>query len=614
MESPEDNFVFHQIVAPVTWEEISFMQEFEIEDGDGTIDCKEFMILAVVRIGSISPELIRRINERFKQLDRKRQGKIAYDDLIVGRRKSVGAKSTKFNRKPSSGKNNVVVADDVSSVRFSNRTSVSYKARNSSVFARRAKSVFAANGTTGKAEIESNIAKIKQLTQHSKRHPVNQVASDCMVIHEFSGQHKGECYSSDDDSDETDSYSRRRSGRRCSFSRSNLDRDHDSDCDCAEKVFGNENLHSAGGDVKTLEASSNGSTATFVEEFKDNRCTNDIGMVDGHNKVVKSSCSNNSEIELHDPSPVALNPNRKRPDNTQKVATTLTPPFNDNDSGSEDGDVLPDLTCATDHEMENGATMNSTTMNGGLNSMMSENGNVTAVPPVDNNTKHDKLALAKKQRRMSQQFVALAQQVHVENNVQVKSKKNNKLQQAKKDRRRSLVEAHRQKKKRWMERICVQFMNFAKSNSAFALYAWLLWLSAGTVFYCLEEDLTVCEALYVSTSIGYGIFWHELTSNNTYAKVYTSLHFCIGVFGVAFAMAIFAGHLVTIKKKWFNEAKQQRSIRVALTTDELWDDFIALYKFYWPKVYAHIFFVIWMVLGIVGGSELAAESTRCLVV
>ena len=160
MESPEDNFVFQQIVAPVTWEEISFMQEFEIEDGDGTIDCKEFMILAVVRIGSISPELIRRINDRFKQLDRKRQGQIAYDDLIVGRRKRFSTKSTNLVRKLTSGSNSVVVADDISSVQFSRRTSVSYKARNNSVFASRAKSVFAANESTTKTEIEFNIAKL----------------------------------------------------------------------------------------------------------------------------------------------------------------------------------------------------------------------------------------------------------------------------------------------------------------------------------------------------------------------------------------------------------------------------------------------------------------------
>jgi len=71
MESPEDVLIYHQIIAPVSSEELSFMQEFFIENGDGIFDSNEFIILAVVRIGAASPELISQINERFRQLDRK---------------------------------------------------------------------------------------------------------------------------------------------------------------------------------------------------------------------------------------------------------------------------------------------------------------------------------------------------------------------------------------------------------------------------------------------------------------------------------------------------------------------------------------------------------------
>ena len=56
-------------------------------DGDGTIDNREFIILTVVRIGAAPPQLITQINERFRMLDRKREGRISYDDLVYGRKK-----------------------------------------------------------------------------------------------------------------------------------------------------------------------------------------------------------------------------------------------------------------------------------------------------------------------------------------------------------------------------------------------------------------------------------------------------------------------------------------------------------------------------------------------
>lgn len=89
MEPPEDQSIFEKIVANVTQEEIDFMKIFGIDDGDGTIDNKEFIILTVVRIGAAPPHLINQINERFRMLDRKREGRISYDDLVYGRKKKI---------------------------------------------------------------------------------------------------------------------------------------------------------------------------------------------------------------------------------------------------------------------------------------------------------------------------------------------------------------------------------------------------------------------------------------------------------------------------------------------------------------------------------------------
>jgi hypothetical protein len=161
-EAPEDNLIFHQIIAPVTQEEISFMQEFEIDDGDGVIDSKEFIILAVVRIGGVSPELIRRIHERFHELDRKHAGKILYDDLIVGRRKPPVTPSP--DEAPATAAATTADARQrAQSIAFPQHSSQRVKARNNSLFMTRAKSVFAASGTAGADEIAANIAKIHRL-------------------------------------------------------------------------------------------------------------------------------------------------------------------------------------------------------------------------------------------------------------------------------------------------------------------------------------------------------------------------------------------------------------------------------------------------------------------
>ena len=499
IESPEDNYIFQQIIAPVTWEEISFMQEFEIEDGDGTIDCKEFMILAVVRIGTVTPNLIRQINERFRQLDRKRKGKIAYDDLIWGRRKH---RIPSFNMvKVESNISREL--SDMSSLRFA-RTSTSYKDRNRSLFANRAKSVFAATGTPEALEIRANIQRIQYLPEADRTVHTNSTCGQVISLSHRSTADIYQGYSGSSDSDE---------------SRDSSDRDD------------NDNL----------------SNVDDVDE-KDS-----IAVVHVEDKY--AICDIESGLDLTS--------NFVAPDIEAKSACT------------EGGDII---------KANEGNDLN------------------VAQPSTGSDSQNIKFKnLAQKQREMDERLHVLAQTMRDEQQVPLKCKTYEKLQLAKSERRRSKVEALDAKGKRCVTRIASKLEKCIRSSWAIVFYIWLLWLSAGTAFYYLEEDLAVYEAIYVSTSIGYGIFWHELTSSNTYAKIYTSLHFCIGVLGVAFAMAVFARNLIIKRKQWFHEVKQQRSIRMALTTEELWNDIVALFEYYWPKVYVHFLFVLWMVLGIVWG-------------
>jgi hypothetical protein len=82
MYSSDEKEIFEKIIADVTPQEIHFMKLFGIDDGDGRITNKEYVILIVVRIGAVRPELIRILHQRFKELDRKCAGFIEYDELM----------------------------------------------------------------------------------------------------------------------------------------------------------------------------------------------------------------------------------------------------------------------------------------------------------------------------------------------------------------------------------------------------------------------------------------------------------------------------------------------------------------------------------------------------
>jgi len=83
---PTNDDLISKLIADITQEELSFMEEYGVIDGDGEVDRSEFIILMTVRIGKASPDLIGTINDRFRELDRRHMKRIPYDDIIAGRR------------------------------------------------------------------------------------------------------------------------------------------------------------------------------------------------------------------------------------------------------------------------------------------------------------------------------------------------------------------------------------------------------------------------------------------------------------------------------------------------------------------------------------------------
>jgi hypothetical protein len=66
----------------VTIEELRMMHKFDLDDGDGEISRAEYILLCSVRLGALSPDLIGKINERFKLLDTSGDGNLSHAEIL----------------------------------------------------------------------------------------------------------------------------------------------------------------------------------------------------------------------------------------------------------------------------------------------------------------------------------------------------------------------------------------------------------------------------------------------------------------------------------------------------------------------------------------------------
>lgn len=70
------------IGAKVTIQELHMMRRFDLDDGDGQISRAEYILLCSVRLGALSPDLISKINDRFKALDTSGDGMLSYAEIL----------------------------------------------------------------------------------------------------------------------------------------------------------------------------------------------------------------------------------------------------------------------------------------------------------------------------------------------------------------------------------------------------------------------------------------------------------------------------------------------------------------------------------------------------
>eukprot|EP00602_Paraphysomonas_sp_CaronLab_P011003 CAMPEP_0185020974 /NCGR_PEP_ID=MMETSP1103-20130426/3622_1 /TAXON_ID=36769 /ORGANISM="Paraphysomonas bandaiensis, Strain Caron Lab Isolate" /LENGTH=812 /DNA_ID=CAMNT_0027552209 /DNA_START=188 /DNA_END=2626 /DNA_ORIENTATION=- len=127
---------------------------------------------------------------------------------------------------------------------------------------------------------------------------------------------------------------------------------------------------------------------------------------------------------------------------------------------------------------------------------------------------------------------------------------------------------------------------------------WILWIVSGTIFYSVHQNLSLAKGLYTSISVGYCVFWTELSQDTT-TKVYTIFHYMFGTVGLASIMALMANSLANSKNEWYVDAMLRQKVIEAAATEGIFDDIYAGIAYYLPKCRAHIAFLLWTAVGVI---------------
>jgi len=84
MNKQDEKSFYKKIASPMSDVELKHMQHFGIENGDGVLDKKEFLILIIIRIGNVKPSDVVDIHKHFRQITRHTGGTIPRSDILLG--------------------------------------------------------------------------------------------------------------------------------------------------------------------------------------------------------------------------------------------------------------------------------------------------------------------------------------------------------------------------------------------------------------------------------------------------------------------------------------------------------------------------------------------------
>mmetsp|Transcript_21133 Transcript_21133/g.39436 ORF Transcript_21133/g.39436 Transcript_21133/m.39436 type:complete len:1004 (-) Transcript_21133:224-3235(-) len=533
LKKTEDQIIYEKMVAPVTQREQEFMEAFGIDDGDGRLDYKEYVILMAVRMGSVPPSLVMEVQERFHMLDRKHCGEIKYSDLMMPAKimsraeriqnflgSSAKSLSGSFNKLSKSFDSN-----DPTAERIPIESSAHQQSSSGRVLP-----------LQSPGEGDGNIVII----------PPDDIPSTSSKVTPFKDKN------SDDDGSEQKNYDTCNLPLRCSDSIEELEvlelpdenresntvgdktekqkrrrddvdkkRDDDStdhDIDCVQSI------RSFDRDIDSVDDGAHGtklgkvSPAEEEEEWED----------DGDYFVMKPLLSTSKEVETRIGGPVMPPASKSSPKMSPKTRRPKKQTFRATMSfGSTDGDATK-------------------------NSLDGQN---------------DKLSLRQKE---------FLEEIEKLRNAQLKIEM--------KDTMSSLV----------------YFLRHQLLPHLPAIILWTSWLLGGALFYIFYEDVSISKGLYMSASMGYGIFWIEYDGDFV-SNAYTLCHFLLGIGMISTAKALLAQNLLSEDKNWYSDAMKAKELEAALETDGCLDCIIALAEYYWPHVKVYFIFLMYLFLGTIFG-------------
>jgi hypothetical protein len=462
------------------------------DDGDGTLDNREFIILTVVRIGAAPPSLISQINIRFEELDRRREGKIKYEDIVYGLRK----KKVHLRFKTVLSKEKLQQMNRM-------RNYASINGGQGEGAGSRVHPVDALT-FTGMCEDDSNIQNVKYVSNDESRKDesagdgsLGSVEGGRVLAAEFDTEPEekfegegAERHHKQVDSDANSELSTRAFLSAVAVADAAVKAVDDvkdfAECGDLEEGVGMDNAACANVDGAAGEACS------ALVDRKEDKCSFHNASFDQQESLVSRALTPKT------PSSVSFRMfTMAAAVDAMKISAAVQESENSTRAGG--GDILLQR-CSSN--MSSSSRRVRRIENLGLNN-------------EDPNNNNDLLASQKSGREI------------------VKESEFGCCNRA---------TGH-------PAVLWTRASPYLKDPYLQALLAWVMWLLSGTLFFKFHTHVGWCRALFQSVSIGYGIFWIPIDPG-PFSHAYIRLHFVIGVAAIGGIMAVFARSLADSKARW----------------------------------------------------------------
>ena len=127
---------------------------------------------------------------------------------------------------------------------------------------------------------------------------------------------------------------------------------------------------------------------------------------------------------------------------------------------------------------------------------------------------------------------------------------------------------------------------------------WVIWLVVGTIFYCIQLNLTISKGFYQSVNVGYSVGWGDIAEIHEGTQIFSTIYVCLGASFVGAGLGFFAEGVVADVDNWYVNAQQGAlyDLRQERTKSGIMK-IVYWFAYHWEKVRA---ILLWMLFIIVG--------------